>query len=129
MAYARGTAGFSRQSSHHFWPAGMVFHGFGISFRIGKYHAITGNDGDAGFCDARFLIGHLLQRVLVVILNAKREALRILDKELLNVIPYRIFPGVPDADIKSERGCGNHRDKCTHGFQEDAVSHLAASNL
>src|SRR6476646_4255414 len=71
VAYARGTAGFPRQRRHDFRPAGMVFHGLGISFRIGKHHAVTGNDGDARLCDARFFLGHLLQRVLVVILNAK----------------------------------------------------------
>jgi hypothetical protein len=129
MAYPRRTAGFSGQRGHHLRPAGMVFHGFGIGFRVGKYDAISGNDGDASLGNARFFIGHLLQRMLVVILNAKRETLCILDKELLNVIAYRIFPGMPDADIKRERGRGNHRDKCSHGFQKDAISHLAASNL
>src|SRR5579864_8143311 len=129
MAYARRTARVSGESRHHFWPAGMVFHGFRISFRIGKHHAIAGNDGDAGLRDAGFFIGHLLQRMLVVILNTQRKALSILDKEFLNVVVHRVFPGVPDADVQRERGRGYYRDKRAHGFQEDAVSHLAASNL
>jgi hypothetical protein len=107
----------------------MVLHSFGIGFRICKDDAVAGNDGDAGTSDSRFLIRHLLQRMLAVILNAERKALRVLHKEFLNVIAYCIFPGVPDADVQCERCGGNHRDKCGHGFQEDAVSHLAASNL
>src|SRR5579864_702135 len=67
--------------------------------------------------------------MLVVILNAKRKALGILDKKLFDIVADCVFPGVPDADIKRERGRGNHRDERTHGFEENAVSHLDASNL
>ena len=63
----------------------------------------------------------------MVILNAKREALRILDEQTLNVIAHSIFPRVPDADIQRERGRGNHHDKCAHRFEKDAVSHLAST--
>src|SRR5579864_546526 len=129
VAYARRTSCFSGERGHYFRPAGMVFHGFRIGFRVGKHHAIAGDDGDARLRDARFFIGHLLQRMLVVIFNTQRKALGVLDKEFFNVIVYRVFPGVPDADIKRERGRGNYRDKRTHGFKENTVSHLDASNL
>jgi hypothetical protein len=107
----------------------VVLHGFSIGFRICKDDAIAAYDGDPRFCDSRFLSRHLLERMLVVILNAKREALRILDKEPFNIIVDRIFPGVPDADIQRKRRRGNYRDECAHGLQENSVSHFAASNL
>jgi hypothetical protein len=61
--------------------------------------------------------------------HAQREALSILDEQALNVTAHSIFPGMPDADIKRERGGGNHNYKSRHGFEKDAVSQIAASNL
>src|SRR5882724_3053707 len=129
VAQAGRAANLPTQCRRYFRPAGMVLHGFGIGFRICKDDAVAGYDGDARFCYARFFISHLLQRMLAVILNAKREALRILDKKPFNITVDCILPGVPDADIQRERGSGYHRDKCAHGFQENAVSHFTASNL
>src|SRR4029077_14316290 len=65
----------------------------------------------------------------MVILYAQRKALGILDKQPFNVIVHGVFPGVADADIKRERGCGDYYDKSRHGFEENAVPHFGASNL
>src|ERR1700761_6481171 len=67
--------------------------------------------------------------MLLVILHAQGEALGILCENTLNIRTQSVFPCVADTDIQRERGCGNHSHESPHCFQEDPVSHLAASNL
>src|SRR5262249_36530334 len=48
---------------------------------------------------------------------------------MFDIAAQGTFPDVADANVERKRGCGNHCDKSSHGFQEDPVSHLVASNL
>jgi hypothetical protein len=88
-----------------------------------------GDNGGPRFRDACFFLRHLLQRVLVVIFNAKRKALDVLYQQTLDVTALGAFPCAPDTDIKSQSGRGDDRNKRSHGFEKDTVSHFAASNL
>ena len=67
--------------------------------------------------------------MLVVIFHPQRKTLSVLHQQPLNVVAQSILPGMADADVKRERGGGNHRHKRSHRFEKDTVSHLAASNL
>jgi len=65
----------------------------------------------------------------MIILDAQGKTPRILFKQPLNVIAKGCFPCVADAEVENQRGRGNDHDKSRHHLNEDAVSHLAASNL
>src|SRR5215472_7319950 len=129
VAEASRAAGLSGQRGSNLGPAGVILHGFRVGFRIGKHHTVAGNDGGAGFSNLRLFYGHLLQGMLMIVGHAQSEALGVLHQKSLNVGVQRVFPDVANCDVKGKRGGSNYRHKGRQGFQKNAVSHLAASNL